>query len=92
MGAFEDVEEEERAAAEAKVFCTIAARCNYLQPDRPDVQRAVKECCRLMARPTQRGREMLKRIDRYLKGRPHLICRFAWHSTGSILDVHTDAN
>ena len=51
-------------------YRSIAARCNYLQPDRPDIQYAVKEVCRIMSKPNVRGWDMLKRIGRYLKGRP----------------------
>ena len=46
MGDCEDVEEEELAVAEAMVFRAIAACCNCLQPERPDIQYAVKSCCR----------------------------------------------
>ena len=39
----EETEEEQALPAEdATKFRTVAARCNYLQPDRPDVQFAVK--------------------------------------------------
>ena len=68
-----DEEEEVVSASEATRYRTIAARCNYLQPDRPDIQYAVKEVCRRMAKPTASAWEMLKRIGRYLKGRPRLM-------------------
>ena len=51
----DEPEEDELPAAEATRFRTIATRCNYLQPDRPDIQYAVKEACRLMSRPTARA-------------------------------------
>ena len=65
--------EDELSPAEATRFRAIGARCNYLQPDRPDIQYAVKEVCRMMSKPTARAWEMLKRIGLYLKGRPRLI-------------------
>ena len=77
-GGEEEEEQEELPPTEATQFRGIAARCNYLQPDRPDIQYAVKECCRLMSRPTQKAWEMLKRIGRYLKGRPRLIWKYDW--------------
>ena len=52
--AAEDEEEEERealAGPEATIFKGIAVRCNYLQPDRPGIQYASKEVCRMMSRP-----------------------------------------
>ena len=58
----------------------IGAMCNYLQPDRPDIQYAIKEVCRLMSRPTPRAWEMLKPIGRYLEGKPCLIWRYAWQA------------
>ena len=58
---------ESLSPSDASVYRAIAARCNYLQPDRPDIQYAVNECCRLMQKPTQRAWEMLKRIGRYLR-------------------------
>ena len=42
----DEPEEEELGSAEGTVFRGIAARCNYLQPDRPDIQHATKEVCR----------------------------------------------
>ena len=37
--------------AEAKVFRGVAARLNYMGPDRPDMQYAIKEVARCMANP-----------------------------------------
>ena len=71
----EDPEEEELPASECTRHRAIAARGNYLLPDRPDIQYAVKECCRMMSRPTARSWEMLKRIGKYLKGKARLIRR-----------------
>ena len=89
----EEAEEEEALGpAESTGFRGIAARCNYLQPDRPDIQHAVKEVCRLMSRPTQRAWDMLIRIGRYLKGKPRLVWRFDWQAPVDIVDIHSDAN
>ena len=41
-------------------YRAIAARCNDLQSDRPDIQFVVKETCRMMSKPTLRSWEMLK--------------------------------
>ena len=91
-GGGDQLEEEELPGAEATQFRAIAARCNYLQPDRPDIQFAVKECCRLMSRPTKQAWERLKRVGRYLKGRPRLVWKFGWQSPMSVVEVHSDAN
>ena len=46
----EEPEEEEFPLAEATHFRAIGARCNYLQPDRPDIQYAVKEAVAALCR------------------------------------------
>ena len=61
------------SSSDATAYRAIAARCNYLQPDRPDIQFGVKEGCRMMSKPTRKAWEMLKRIGRYLKGRPRPV-------------------
>ena len=54
--------------AEATRFRAVAARANYLSGDRPDIQYAVKEVCRRMAKPVGGDWEKLIRLGRYLKG------------------------
>ena len=79
---------------EQKLFTTFraaAARCNYLSMDRPDCQFGSKEICRLMAKPTMRGWAALKRICRYLTGKPRLIHKFKWQ-TLTCVDVYTDTD
>ena len=46
-----EIDETPLEGAEAKLFRGIAARLNYLGPDRPDIQYAVKEAARTMASP-----------------------------------------
>ena len=46
------------------------ARLNYLAPGRPDLAYAVKELARSMSTPTNGDWLRLKRLSRYLKGRP----------------------
>ena len=72
-------------------FRAAAARCNYLSIDRPDCQFAGKEVCRLMTKPTVRSWAALKRLCRYLVGRPRLIHQFPMQEVGCI-DVYTDTD
>jgi hypothetical protein len=72
-------------------FRAAAARCNYLSIDRPDCQFAGKEVCRLMTKPTVRSWAALKRICRYLVGRPRLVHLFPMQEVGCI-DVYTDTD
>ena len=55
---------------ESTQFRGIAARANYLALDRPDIQFAAKEVCRELSKPTNRAVRRLKRMGRYLAGKP----------------------
>ena len=54
-------------------FRGSAARGNYLSADRIDIQFAAKEICRSMAFPTSLSWRALKRLSRYLSGKPRLV-------------------
>ena len=54
-------------------FRMLAARCNYLAQDRPDLQYAAKEVCRKMSAPDEAAWGLLKRIARYLVGEGRLV-------------------
>ena len=51
-------------------YRTLTARANYLALDRPDIQYANKEICRGMSNPTRGDLRRLRRLGRYLVGRP----------------------
>ena len=51
----------------ASEFRMLAARCNYLEADRPDIQYAVQELYRKMSNPDDEAWMKLKRFARYLK-------------------------
>ena len=59
-------------------YRAIVTRCNYLSPDRPDISNAVKELSRIMSRPTKDDMQRLKRLGRYLKGKPRLVMKYNW--------------
>ena len=52
------------------------ARANYLGSDRPDIQYSVKELCSAMSAPTKADIGKLRRLARYLVGRPRLVLEF----------------
>ena len=56
----------------------LAARANYLAADRPDIQYSAKEICRWMQEPTELSVIALKRLARYLKGKPRLVFNYRW--------------
>ena len=73
-------------------FRGVAARCNYLGPDRPDCNFAIKECCREMSAPTTGSLRRLKRIGRYLKRYPRVVWRFDMQGPVSHIELYTDAD
>ena len=77
---------------EATQFRSIAARINYISTDRPDLQFACKSASKFMSSPTQKGWENLKRLVRYIKGRPRLIQKFPWENKSQELDAYADSD
>ena len=77
---------------EASCYRALVARCNYLSPDRPDISYAVKELARHMSAPTKGNWSQLKRLGRYLKGRPRLQQCFDWQPTPGVLKTYSDAD
>lgn len=75
-----------------RLFRGVAARCNYLSMDRPDIMFASKEVCRDMSKPTIASLKRLKRIGRFLKGRPRLVWKFIYQHKPDTLVVNSDAN
>ena len=65
-------------------FRGLAARANYLSADRPDCQYAAKEICRWMSAPTELAMTALKRLGRYLIGKPRLVFRYPFQDAGTI--------
>ena len=76
----------------ANAFRGIAARCNYLAGDRPDIMYPAKELCRRMSSPTSRSMLRLKRVNGYLQMLPRLSWRYDWQAPVYMVDVNTDAN
>ena len=67
------------------------ARCNYIGPDRPDIQYCAKEICRWMSAPTNIGQDALKRVARFLLGRRRLVFKYAWQRA-SVLECYSDTD
>ena len=77
---------------EATRYRAIAARCNYLSMDRPDLQFSVKELCREMSRPTDQAWARLRRVGQFIKSRPRVVWKFQWQDQAACVDVYADAN
>ena len=77
---------------DARVYKSVVARLNYFAPLRPDVLFAVRECAKSMARPTVSSMTKLKRIARYLKGKPRLQVLFPVESNVREIAVYRDSD
>ena len=78
--------------AEATLYRAVAARLNYLAPDRPDIGFSVKEAARAMSAPRQSHMKLIKKLGRYLKGRPRLVSKFKWQTMPEFLTTFTDSD
>ena len=74
----EEDNEDQLDGADSSKYRGLAAQANFLAQDRPDIAYAVKELCRGMSKPTARDMEALKRLARYLAGKPRVILHFGW--------------
>ena len=80
------------AGDEARLFRGIAARLNYIGPDRPDMQFAVKEAARLMSSPRKCDWRILRKIGRYLLRRPRVALLFNYQHRPAQLDGFSDSD
>jgi hypothetical protein len=83
---------EELDPESATGFRRVAARCNYLAQDRIDIGYAVKTICRDMSKPTELARKRLRRLGRYLIGRPRAVYKYKQVSSANVIDVYTDSD
>ena len=81
-----------RDEPEVQRYRSVAAILNYLAPDRPNVQYAVKEVCRNMSAPRLSDWAKLKRFVRYLVGRPRLITKMDYQYRVVEFKVCSDSN
>jgi hypothetical protein len=70
----EEDNEDPLSDADSTKYRGLAARANFLAQDKPDIAYAVKELCRGMSKPVARDMEALKRLARYLAGKPSAYC------------------
>ena len=73
-------------------YRAIVARADYIAFDRADVAYAVKVLAKAMAKPTRADWDRLKRLGRYLAGRPRMQIMYEWQSTRRKLTTYSDAD
>ena len=88
----DDDDDSELDADKARSYRAIAARLNYISPDRPDIGYAVKEAARNMSKPRVSDFQKLRKIGRYLVGKPRLIMRFPWQNAADRIVAFTDSD
>ena len=76
----------------AKQYRGVVARMNYLGQDRSQIQFAVKELSRGMAKPTEKDRGRLKKLIRFLKGCPRYINHYEYQKPVENIVVWTDTD
>ena len=79
------------AGGDISRYRALVARISYLSQDRPDLKFASMQVCCAMVKPSARGMERVKRIGRYVAGKPRAKCWLRWQQSGE-LDVYTDAD
>ena len=79
-------------AVKGKWYRGIAARCNYLAVERPELQFAVRESCSEMSRPTIGSWSKLVRAGHYPKGQPRLVWMFDLQILPTVMEVYSEAN
>ena len=77
---------------QVKRFRSLAMRCNYLALDRPDIAYAAKELARQMSNATEWSWEGLKRLARFLKGKPRLIWLYEDQEECNEFVMYTDSD
>jgi hypothetical protein len=77
---------------DATTYRAVAARLNYLSLDRPDIRYATTRACSAMSQPTAKDWTALKRIGRYLKGKPRAGVLYKWQRRPAVMRVYTDSD
>ena len=78
---------------DATTYRAISARGNYLSQDRPDISYSGKELCRDFSRPNDNSHTKLKRVGRYLLGKPRLAYKYDFAlEPATHLEVYCDTD
>ena len=78
--------------SQSTAFMALAARVNYLSPNKHDISYSAKGRCRTFARPCAKGGEALKKCVRYVVHAPRLVYHVAFEDCDGDLRVHTDTH
>ena len=76
----------------AKLYLSVGALLNYIAPDRPEMQYAIKEVMRKASAPTLLDMKRLKRIARFLIGQPRRVITFRFQERPTGIDMFVDSD
>ena len=77
---------------QASLYRSVVMRASYLSQDRADIAEAVKTLARRMQSPTEYDLTRLKRLGRYLKGRPRVQILFRPQQMFTKLRCYVDSD
>ena len=84
--------DEELQGVEKKNYQKQAATANYLCLDRPDIGLSVKETMKNLSAPTRADMTTLKKVGKYLLGKPRMISHFKFGEPCATLTVEGDSD
>ena len=87
----EDSTDTELGQEETTMFRAVAARVNHLSQDRRDITFATMKLCSKMSRPDAQDLKNMKRVGRFLVGRPRVGYLFEWQAHPSALQTLAEA-
>ena len=80
------------ASQRGSLYRSLVMRIAYLAQDRGDLQYATKEHARGMSEPTEWYWPQLKRLGRYLLGRPRVELVYKWQKYTNHLNCFVDSD
>ena len=78
--------------SDAKLFVSVGALLNYIAPDRPEMQYAIKEVMRKGSCPSHYDFKRLKRIARHIIGQPRRALVFKYQQAQNRIDMYVDSD
>ena len=80
------------SSADAILYRRAAARINYIALGRPDLSFASRVASTHMSCPKEGDDQLIKRIIRYLKGKPRVAIRYKFQEESEGITVFTDSD
>jgi hypothetical protein len=88
----EDSTAKDLPAKDATLYRRAAARVNYIALDRPDLSFASRVAASKMSSPKEGDDMLIKRIVRYLQGKPQVAIHYGFQDSGQAVIVLTDSD